>query len=153
MLTYMLGNSNSGFYNYNDNLFVILWFVIVLVLYFIIVKYTSMWFIFGKAGEKGWKALIPLYNIYLLYKISFQGKENLHYFIEYMLFSVLTIILPTFLILSLIIKLTQYYKLGKTFGKKTWFCICTALVPIIFMPIIAFDSSNYLEKEGDDYGM
>jgi len=32
------------------------------------------WKIFTKAGEKGWKSLIPIYNVYLLLKIS--GMKN-----------------------------------------------------------------------------
>lgn len=29
----------------------------------------AMWRIFEKAGEKGWKALIPIYNFYIIFKI------------------------------------------------------------------------------------
>ena len=30
---------------------------------------VALWRIFDKAGEAGWKSLIPLYNVYILYKI------------------------------------------------------------------------------------
>ena len=30
----------------------------------------GLWKIFTKAGEKGWKSLIPIYNVYILFKIS-----------------------------------------------------------------------------------
>ena len=31
---------------------------------------VAMWKLFEKAGEKGWKSLIPIYDVYILYKIS-----------------------------------------------------------------------------------
>ena len=31
---------------------------------------VAMWKLFKKAGEPGWKSLIPIYDIYILYKIS-----------------------------------------------------------------------------------
>lgn len=44
--------------------------VMILVLYVITV--IAYWQIFKKAGEKGWKSLIPLYNSYIMYKISWK---------------------------------------------------------------------------------
>ena len=35
-----------------------------------IISIVSMWKIFEKSNEKGWKALIPIYNLYILYKIA-----------------------------------------------------------------------------------
>lgn len=46
-----------------------IYFVIFYVLFII-----AGWRIFEKAGEKGWKALIPLYNMYIMYKIV--GMKN-----------------------------------------------------------------------------
>ena len=36
---------------------------------FYIVTVIATWKIFQKAGEPGWKCLIPIYNIYIMYKI------------------------------------------------------------------------------------
>jgi len=35
----------------------------------IVLQYVAMWKIFVKAGEKGWKALIPIYNLVVMFKI------------------------------------------------------------------------------------
>ena len=35
---------------------------------------VARWRIFTKAGEKGWKALIPIYTDYTMYKISWETK-------------------------------------------------------------------------------
>lgn len=34
-----------------------------------IIGIVCMWILFTKAGEKGWKAIIPLYNAYVAYKL------------------------------------------------------------------------------------
>lgn len=46
----------------------------------IAVSIAAMWMIFEKAGEKGWKSLIPIYNNYMLYKIAHNSK-----FVQYVL--------------------------------------------------------------------
>lgn len=35
---------------------------------------VAMWKIFKKAGEPGWKAIIPIYNNYILFKIVWDTK-------------------------------------------------------------------------------
>ena len=36
-----------------------------------VIMIVSLWIIFKKAGKPGWAAIIPLYNVYMLYDISF----------------------------------------------------------------------------------
>ena len=55
---------NSSFFGVG---FVITLFISILIMAFFIFVY---WIIFTKAGEEGWKSLIPIYNIYILYKIT-----------------------------------------------------------------------------------
>ena len=40
--------------------FVLIWYVITII---------ATWRIFKKAGEPGWKAIIPIYNYYIMFKI------------------------------------------------------------------------------------
>lgn len=42
---------------------------LLFALIFYILTVIASWKILTKAGEKGWKALIPIYNVYVLYKI------------------------------------------------------------------------------------
>lgn len=44
----------------------ILWIIII---YFLVVKSVSLYFLFQKAGEKGWKGLVPFYDAIVLLKI------------------------------------------------------------------------------------
>ena len=39
-----------------------------------VLQIIGWWKIFTKAGEAGWKSLIPLYNLYILYKIRWESK-------------------------------------------------------------------------------
>lgn len=34
----------------------------------------GMWLVFEKAGERGWKAIVPFYNMYILFKIGERKK-------------------------------------------------------------------------------
>jgi len=43
--------------------------IMTCVLVFYILTVVATWKIFKKAGEPGWKCLIPIYNIYIMYKI------------------------------------------------------------------------------------
>ena len=49
-------------------------FVLTAALVYYVLLIIAGWKIFEKAGEKGWKALIPIYNVYIMYKIVKMGK-------------------------------------------------------------------------------
>ena len=44
-------------------------YVLVLLVWLILLV-IARWMVFGKAGEPGWKSLIPIYNTYTSYKIA-----------------------------------------------------------------------------------
>lgn len=116
----------------------------------IVLIVASNWKIFVKAGESGWKALIPYYNTYILCKIS----KVPTLFIAWIIFSVIGLgfnfydnlwietagELGTFVV-SILISIN----LGKAFNKSTGFIVGLVLLPIIFYPILAFGSSVYDE--------
>jgi hypothetical protein len=69
----------------------------------------SLWQVFTKAGYKGWKCLIPIYNVYILSKI---GSQPTWVFI-------LAILPVTSVIGMLLISIT----VAKSFGKSSLFGI------------------------------
>jgi len=115
----------------NMSNFLIVFLLIFISIYtFILVIY---WKIFVKAGYKGWKSLIPIYNIYLMFKVTFgTGWYFLLMFIPLVNFVIMFVLL---------------YKLAKNFGKSTAFAICNMVLFIFTMQIIAFDESEYLLKK------
>ena len=44
--------------------------IMIVAIAIAVVQIIAMWKVFTKAGEQGWKAIIPFYNIAILYKIS-----------------------------------------------------------------------------------
>lgn len=93
----------------------------------------GLWKIFIKAGEKGYKAIIPFYNLYILFKIAFKDGS--------IAFSLL---IPVIWIGMIFV---VNYKLARSFGKSKLFSILTSLLPPLFYLIIGFDKSNYILNE------
>ena len=64
----------------------------VLLLAIAVFSIVCMWRVFVKAGEPGWKCLIPIYNIYVFYKIAWEAKYFLYVILGIVLAYVLMII-------------------------------------------------------------
>lgn len=102
-----------------------------------------MWKIFKKAGKPGWASLIPIYNIYVLFEITWGNG--------WIFLSMLAAIIPVIgWIIVLVINIITYVKLSKSFGKSGAFAVGLIFLNIIFMAILAFDSSKYLGVEKQD---
>lgn len=124
-----------------------------LVLYVLLV--IANWKIFTKAGEKGWKSIIPIYNVYILYKISWKVSMfwiSLALIVLYSIFAALAQDGNTFfLILALIaiiavavIEIMQLHKLSKSYGHGAGFTVGLVLLNTIFMLILGLGSSQYI---------
>lgn len=104
-----------------------------------IVIIISMFKIFKKAGEKPWKAFIPIYNLIILYKVS--GVT------PYILLILFLFIIPQIrgiiFILYNIIEATQEVCLCKKFKKSLLFIMCMIFFNFICYPILAFGKSEY----------
>ena len=90
----------------------------------------ALWKIFEKAGEPGWAAIIPFYNLYVLFKITWgNGWKFLFLLIPFanIVFAIITTV-----------------KLAKAFGKSGGFAVGLIFLSIIFYCILAFDQSIYL---------
>ena len=129
---------------------------IVLFVYAILMI-VSTWRIFKKAGTGGWKALIPVYSEYTLYKIAWKKK----YFFIMLLFTILfyalleiAAYLPKFGFASLaaaiifgnamvVTAIISRIKLAKAFGKGDGFAIALVVLPVIFLPVLAFSKAKY----------
>lgn len=94
---------------------------------------VCMWKVFKKAGRNGWEAIIPIYNIVVLFQIS--GVNPL-----VILWNLVPIVGS---VVFLVYSIMAYIKLAKSFNKSTGFGIGLILLNVIFMAILAFDSSVY----------
>lgn len=92
------------------------------------------WKIFTKAGREGWKAIIPIYNNWVLFEIAgMNGAMSLLLFVP---------------IANVIMSIICYLNLAKVFGKDTGFAVGLILLNPIFMLILAFGKDKYL---GESY--
>lgn len=100
----------------------------------LILLVVAEWKIFTKAGEKGWKSLIPIYNYYILCKIA-DGNGW-----KFLLF-----IVP---IVNLVYIIMLNYRLALSFGKDVGFTIGLVFLPSIFTLILGFGSAQYIGPRG-----
>ena len=103
--------------------------IMIVYLAILLLAIISMWKIFTKAGEPGWAAIVPIYNIIVLLKIS--GKPA-WWFILFLIPFV-----------NIIIAFMVCINLAQNFGKSTGFGIGLALLGFIFAPILAFGDARY----------
>lgn len=132
--------------------FSILVFISLILLVIYILAY---WFILSKAGEPRWKALIPFYSTYTVFKLTWNTKM----FALYMGLAVITNILVwmggtaavasyLFSLGTMVVSILSCVKLGLSFGKGPGFIIGLVFLNPIFLLILAFDGSRYLGPEG-----
>lgn len=91
---------------------------------------VAYWKVFVKAGEAGWKSLIPIYNSYILLKIT--GKPWWY---------LLLLLIP---IVNIVIIIVIMLELGKRFGKSAvWSIFLLVLLPIVGPLLLGFGDATY----------
>jgi len=109
--------------------------VSIFCLALVIFQLAAMWKVFAKAGQPGWACIIPIYNIYILTRIS--GKPG---------WWVLLMLIP---FVNIIFSIWLYNMVSKSFGKDEGFTAGLVLLGIIFWPILGFGSARYIGPYGD----
>jgi hypothetical protein len=119
-----------------------------------ILQIIANWNIFTKAGEAGWKSLIPIYGDYISYKIAWQTS---YFWLSFILGIVasyvssanlnesmfLTVIATLLRIVIAVINIIYCVKLSKAFGHGIGFAIGLILLQPIFLLILGFGSDQY----------
>lgn len=85
---------------------------------------VSMWKIFEKLGEQGWKAIVPIYNIIVLMQI-----------LKWDLWKIVFFFIP---IVNLYFAFLFYRDLAAKFGKGSGYAIGILFLSFIFLPMLAF---------------
>lgn len=108
-----------------------------------VLEIVAMWKIFTKAGEAGWKSIIPIYNLIILYKVS--GINPLFVLIY------LAAPIPFVGWLAILgITIYQAISLSKAFGKEGAYAVGLILLQPIFYMMLGLGSSEYVgPKFGD----
>lgn len=128
--------------------------IIIISLVIAILKLIGTWKMLTKAGESGWKSLIPFYNQWTLCKVA---GISPYWVLEMIIVSMLNAVLNGILgspvisgILSLIVYANTIYfwvilsiSLAKSFGKDTGFGVATVFFSFITYPMMGMGSATY----------
>jgi hypothetical protein len=90
--------------------------------------------VFGKAGQPGWAAFVPIYNIYVLLKVV--GRPG---------WWLILFLIP---IVNIVIGIIVYYDLSVSFGHGVGFAIGLIFLGWIFLLILWLGSSTYSGPAG-----
>ena len=85
-----------------------------------VIMIIAMWKMFEKADEAGWKAIIPFYNTYTLFRIA--GRNGLWF---------LGLFVP---VLNIVVAVILSIDLAKHFGKSTVF----GIIGLFFFSMIGY---------------
>lgn len=107
----------------------VIWLVIMAV------SIMASWKLYAKAGQAGWKSIIPIYNAYVLLKIV--GRPG---------WWLLLLLIP---LVNIIISLIIAIDLGKSFGKSAAYSVIMLwLLSLIGYCLLAFGKDTYIGPGG-----
>ena len=90
---------------------------------------AALWKIFVKAGEPGWAAIVPIYNLVVMLKIV--GRP---------VWWIVLLLIP---FVNLIVAFILAFDMAKVFGKGAGFALGMIFLAPIFYPILGFGSAKY----------
>ncbi len=103
--------------------------MMIFYLIIIVLMVVAMWKLFAKAGEEGWKSIIPFLNTYTLFKISW-GNGWLF----------LLMFVP---VANAVVYIILEWKLCKAFGKGVGFFVLMLFLPFIAWLILGLGDDDY----------
>ena len=151
----------EGLFNFSGGLLALglgLLFLTLIVLIPIIVLYIiGLWKLFKKSGKKGWEAIVPFYNTYVLIEIA---GLNWWYFLIAISGNICSVLGIAGLdgictLLGMAVNFFVFYNLAKKFKKESivWAIIGTLFSPIAVMIFgfagsFVYDASIEVSKNG-----
>ena len=130
-------------------------FMVMMLVWFIL-QVIADWKIFEKAGEPGWKSIIPIYNTFVEYDICWNGLYGLLFLAAPIISSFLTtgdgapswhaIVVTALSVVTFVLHFIQSVKLSKAFGKGTGFGILLFILGPICRLVLGFGSARYVGR-------
>jgi len=131
---------------------------LIIGLVILVLTIIAWWRIFTKAGEKGWKSIIPIYNVYILFKIA--GRNFWKYLLICLgmsicstiassvgagaLATILGIVTLALCIWAIVELVLLNHGLSKNFGHGVGFTLGLIFLSTIFTLILGLGSSQYI---------
>lgn len=133
-------------------------YIMLLGLAAIVLIVIARWRIFTKAGEEGWKSIIPIYNEYTMYKLVWDVNQFWIYFGLGFAGSALstlansgdstnwflTILASAATIAGIVWYVRFNIAKARAFGKGAGFAVGLIFLPFIFELILGFGNARYL---------
>ena len=124
------------------------------VLVWVILLVIARWMVFAKAGEPGWKSIIPIYNTYTSYKIAWTTGMFWMTLIFSLMgsffqtmggdgFSIMAMLGGICNIVTAVIAFMYCLNLAKSFGKGILFGVGLWLFEPVFTMILGLGSARY----------
>jgi len=144
--------SNDYYAMFGGVIFVILLIVLAIAIYSLVVLFK----LFEKAGEKGWKAIIPFYSYIVLSNLATGGPALgialaiIKFLQGLMRFAEIDSAGSMFSLASAILSFIVFYRFAKSFGCESGRSVCAGLFGGIALGKPAFDKSGQYEYYGPD---
>lgn len=103
--------------------------VLLFFLAVVVAQIAGTWKVFEKAGEPGWAAIVPVYNLYVMVKVAERPAWwTVLWFIP---------------ILALLPGLQVPVDIAKRFDKGVGYAVGLIFLPFVFFPLLGFGDANY----------
>ncbi len=122
--------------------FMAAWLILIIPL--ILFMVVCMWKVFEKSGREGWKAIIPVYNGWVMAEIA--GKPGWWGIVG--VAGIIPFVGIFASIAAFILGIIIAIELAKAFGKDTGFAILLILLPVVGYAMLAFGSAKYTAPSG-----
>ena len=132
-------------------------FVWIIAIAAAVLEIVALYKMFKKAGKKGYEALIPGHDTFVLFELA--GINTI--WILGIVFGSVVCIIPilgaiAYCAFIIFIEIWLNIRLAKAFGKETGFGVLMAFFPFVMYPILAFGDAKYtapakvVNKPGED---
>ena len=95
----------------------------LLLMFYVVGTIAGLWFVFGKAGEARWKALVPLYNIWVWLKVCNKGWK---WIVGFLIPGI-----NIFVFLLLVVETARVFR-RRNFWEQTF----GVMLPCVYLPIL-----------------
>lgn len=110
------------------------WIITAVIYVFYVICY---WRIYRRAGQPGWAAIVPVYNLWVLFKVAGMSP----WWILGYLLGFIPVIGP---IAVAVIGIVTMVNLSPRFGHGLLFSLGLIFLGFIFIPILAFSNNRYI---------
>ncbi len=103
--------------------------VSLVYLVMIVAAIAGMWKVFEKAGQPGWAAIVPIYNLFVLLQIV--NKPT---------WWIVLLLLP---LINIVILIIVTIALAEKFGKGGGYAVGMVFLPFVFYPMLGFGDERF----------